>query len=258
MRLAGKTVLITGASSGIGRATAVAFAHEGCRLALGARRLERLEALVDELEANGSPEVFRERLDVRDLQSAEAYVEGVRQRFGTIDVLINNAGLARGLRPVEEGDETEWRDMMETNVMGLLWMTRATIPIMRAAGSGHIINLGSVAGHESYARGSLYAGTKHAERAITVALRHELLGSNIRVSSVDPGLVETEFSLVRFDGDTDRATDVYEGMNPLGGEDVAECIVFVASRPPHVNVDEVIVKPLDQASATAVFRRPSG
>ena len=253
--LANAVVLVTGASSGIGRATADAFAAEGCRLALGARRLDRLEALASQLRATGAADVLARKLDVRDNLQAEDMVNAVRDRFGRIDVLVNNAGLARGLRPVEDGVEEEWRQMVETNVMGLLWMTRAAIPVMRSQGSGHIINLGSVAGHESYPNGSVYAGTKHAERAITVALRHELLGTGIRVSSVDPGLVETEFSLVRFDGDQDRAGSTYRGMTPLTGIDVAHCIVFVASRPAHVNVDQLIVKPTAQAGSMAVDRR---
>jgi len=247
-------VFITGASSGIGRATAEAFAREGCLLALAARRLDRLSELQSELSRRHKVEVMVEQLDVRDREACERTVDRIQSRLGRIDILVNNAGLARGLRPVEEGDETEWREMVETNVMGLLWVTRAVIPRMRAAGKGHIINIGSVAGHESYAGGSVYAGTKHAVRAITRALRFELLGAHIRVSSVDPGLVETEFSTVRFDGDAQRAKSVYTGMQPLSGADVAECIVFAASRPAHVNVDEIIVKPLDQASSTVVNR----
>jgi NADP-dependent 3-hydroxy acid dehydrogenase YdfG len=255
MTLGEKVVLITGASSGIGKATAFAFAAEGCRLAIGARRRERLEEMVDGLHEAGAAEVVPLTVDVRDRSQAEAAVAQCHRRLGRIDVLVNNAGLARGLRPVEEGDETEWRQMIETNVFGLLWMTRATIPIMKGQGSGHIINIGSVAGHESYPGGSVYAGSKHAERAITVALRHELLGSGIRVSTVDPGLVETEFSLVRYDGDDERASATYKGMKPLAGEDVAACIVFVAGRPQHVNIDEIIVKPLAQAGSMAVHRQ---
>lgn len=251
--LVGKVVFITGASSGIGRAAAVAFAREGSRLALAARRLDRLEDLNREL-AQTEADVFIQHLDVRDVDAAASVVEDVQAHFGQIDVLVNNAGLARGLRPVEKGEETDWREMMETNVMGLLWVTRAAIPIMRRQGTGHIINLGSVAGHESYPGGSVYAASKHAVRAITQTLRQELLGSNIRVSSVDPGLVETEFSLVRFSGDAERARSVYKGLRPLGPDDIAGCIVFVASRPPHVNVDEIIVKPTAQATSTMVHR----
>lgn len=253
--LRNSVVLITGASSGIGRATARAFAERGCTLAVGARRAERLEELKPGLERLGAYSVLIEPLDVRDRSSCEAMVASTRERFGRIDILVNNAGLARGLRTVEEGEESEWREMVETNVMGLLWMTRAVIPVMRGQGSGHIVNIGSVAGHEAYPGGSVYAGTKHAERAITVALRHELLGAGIRVSSVDPGLVETEFSLVRYSGDRERAAATYRGMQPLSPEDVAECIVFAASRPAHVNVDEIIVKPLAQASSTSVHRQ---
>jgi 3-hydroxy acid dehydrogenase/malonic semialdehyde reductase len=256
-QLAGKIVIVTGASSGIGQATAQAFAREGCRLAIAARRLDRLEAQVSELTDMGATEVCPCRLDVREPTQVSAAVVAIKERFGRIDILVNNAGLARGLRPVAEGDEGEWREMVETNVMGLLWMTRAVVPIMTAQRSGHIINIGSVAGHESYPGGSLYAGTKHAERAITVALRHELLGTGVRVSSVDPGLVETEFSLVRFDGDVDRAATTYHGMQPLTGADVAECIVFVTTRPDHVNIDQMIVKPTAQAGSMAVHREPS-
>ena len=199
-------------------------------------------------------EVFARQMDVRDVEQAQSTVSAVHSHFGRIDVLVNNAGLARGLRPVEAGDETEWREMMETNVMGLLWVTRATIPLMRKQGNGHIINLGSIAGHEVYANGSVYCATKFAVKAITRALRLELVGSNIRVTTVDPGMVETEFSTVRFDGDDERAKSVYEGLQPLTGEDVAECIVFAASRPPHVNIDELLVKPTAQASAALVHR----
>jgi len=252
--LAGKIVFITGASSGIGRATALAFAREGCALAVAARRLDRLEELMPLLLQGGATDAKAWRLDVRDRQAVEEVVAAVHEYFGRVDVLVNNAGLARGLRSVEEGDETEWREMVDTNILGLMWVTRATIPIMKAQGSGHIINLGSVAGHDSYPKGSVYAGTKFAERAITVALRHELLASGIRVSSVDPGLVDTEFSLVRFSGDAQRAQEVYRGVTPLSGEDVAECIAFAASRPGHVNVDEIIVKPTAQAGSTVVYR----
>ncbi len=248
--LQGKVAFVTGATSGIGRATAVALAREGCRVAIAGRRRKRLEDVAAEL---GS-EAFVRRLDVRDMDDAARAVGDVRGHFGSIDLLVNNAGLARGLRAVESGDAEEWREMVETNVMGLLWVTRATIPLMRAQGWGHIINIGSVAGHEAYPGGSVYAATKHGVRAITSALRQELLGTGIRVTSVDPGLVETEFSLVRFSGDADRAKSVYRGLHPLAGEDVAECIVFAATRPLHVNVDEIIVKPTDQASSTMVHR----
>jgi 3-hydroxy acid dehydrogenase / malonic semialdehyde reductase len=252
--LDGKTVFVTGASSGIGRATALAFAREGCTLAVAARRVERLEQLEPELRQAGARDVFVRRLDVRDRAQAEDVVHAIHENLGRIDVLVNNAGLARGLRPVDEGDETEWREMVDTNILGLMWVTRATIPIMKAQGSGHIINLGSTAGHESYPGGSVYAGTKFAVRAITTALRHELLGTHIRVSSVDPGMVETEFSLVRFGGDAAKAKNVYRGVQPLTGDDVADCILFAASRPAHVDVAEIIVMPTAQAGSTAVYR----
>ncbi len=253
-RLDGSVVFVTGASSGIGLACAEAFAQEGAKVAIAARRADRIAELKASLTEAYGVEVFARQMDVRDVEQAQSTVSAVHSHFGRIDVLVNNAGLARGLRPVEAGDETEWREMMETNVMGLLWVTRATIPLMRKQGNGHIINLGSIAGHEVYANGSVYCATKFAVKAITRALRLELVGSNIRVTTVDPGMVETEFSTVRFGGDDERAKSVYEGLQPLTGEDVAECIVFAASRPPHVNIDELLVKPTAQASATLVHR----
>jgi 3-hydroxy acid dehydrogenase / malonic semialdehyde reductase len=253
-RLAESVVLVTGASSGIGLATATAFAREGARVAIAARRADRIAEIKSALTEAYGVEVFARQMDVRDVEQAESTVRAVHDYFGRFDILVNNAGLARGLRPVEEGDEGEWREMMETNVMGLLWVTRAAIPLMRNQGSGHIINLGSIAGHEVYAKGSVYCASKFAVKAITRALRLELVGSNIRITSVDPGMVETEFSSVRFGGDEERAKSVYEGVQPLSGDDVAECILFAANRPPHVNIDEILVKPTAQASATVVFR----
>lgn len=248
-------VLVTGASSGIGLATATAFAREGARVAIAARRADRIAQIQASLTEAYGVEVFARQMDVRDVEEAELTVHAVYEHFGRLDILVNNAGLARGLRPVEQGKESEWREMMETNVMGLLWVTRAAIPLMRRNGSGHIINLGSIAGHEVYANGSVYCASKFAVKAITRALRLELVGSNIRITSVDPGMVETEFSAVRFDGDEERAKSVYEGLQPLTGDDVAECILFAANRPPHVNIDEILVKPTAQASATVAYRQ---
>jgi 3-hydroxy acid dehydrogenase/malonic semialdehyde reductase len=251
--LASKVVVVTGASSGIGLATARLFAQARARVVLCARRRDRLEDLQREFRKDGYA-VEISVLDVSDRVKCREVVKNIEGQLGGIDVLINNAGKARGLRSVEEGEEDEWRDMVETNIMGLLWMTQATIPVMKAGGSGHIVNLGSVAGHETYSGGSVYAATKHGVRAITGALRQELLGTGIRVSSVDPGLVETEFSLVRFGGDAERAAGVYRGMKPLTPHDVAECILFVLTRPEHVNIDELIVKPISQATSGMVFR----
>lgn len=242
------TVLITGASSGIGAACAAAFADAGARLVLCARRLDRIEALAAELDADCEAL----QLDVRD---RDAVLDELGGR--TIDVLVNNAGLAAGLEPVQSGDPDNWDRMLDTNVRGLLNVTRAVTPGMVVNGRGHVINLGSTAGHETYPGGAVYCATKAAVDRITKGLRMDLLGTGVRVSTVDPGLVETEFSLVRFAQDADRAAKVYEGMTPLTAQDVAEAIVWVADRPSHVQIAEVIMLAADQAAATMVHRRPS-
>ena len=255
--LKGKTVMITGASSGIGRACALAFAAEGCKLALGARRVERLQEMSDGLEQHGAGRVFTAALDVRDPASVDSFVEAAHLDLGRVDILINNAGLARGTHQIIEGDLTAWQEMIETNVLGLLYVTRKVAPIMVAQGGGHIINLTSVASHEVYEGGSVYAASKHAALAISQTLRLELLGKPIRVTAISPGLTETEFSLVRFSGDEQKAKNVYAGVQPLVAEDIAECIVFAASRPPHVDIDEMIIRPIDQAAVGKVNRRPT-
>ncbi|MBC8044095.1 MAG: SDR family NAD(P)-dependent oxidoreductase [Rhizobacter sp.] len=254
-RLKNKVVLISGASAGIGLAAAEAFAAEGCRLVLGARRLEKLHAVASAISAAHPAEVKAVSLDVTEEQSCDAFVSEALQAFGQVDVLVNNAGLARGTDTVMNQSSDDVREMFETNVFGLLTLTRKVLKPMLAADSGHIINLGSVAGHLAYEGGSAYCATKHSERVISEVLRLELLGKNIRVSSIDPGLVETEFSTVRFRGDGEKAKNVYAGMTPLTAADIAECIVFAASRPPHVDIDTLVVRPLDQAG-TKVFRRP--
>lgn len=255
--LKGKTVLISGASSGIGRACAMAFAAEGCKLALGARRIERLEEMSEGLERHGALRVFAAALDVRDPAQVDSFVEAARLDLGSIDILINNAGLARGLDQLTGNDQAlvAWQEMMDTNVMGLLYMTRKVVPLMVEQGGGHVINLTSVASHEVYEGGSVYAASKHAALAISQTLRLELLGKPIRVTAISPGLVETEFSVVRFSGDEQRASNVYAGLQPLTAEDIAECIVFAANRPPHVDIDEMIIRPLDQAAVGKVARR---
>jgi 3-hydroxy acid dehydrogenase / malonic semialdehyde reductase len=252
----GKVALITGASSGIGAASARALARAGFHLALGARRVNRLEALADEIEA----EVGRRPLildhDVTSLESCTRFVEKTVRHFGKVNVLLNNAGLALGVDYVADvKDETEWQTMIDTNIMGVLRMSRLVIPYLEDSGCGHIINLGSIAGREAYAGGAVYCATKFAVRAITDALRQELLGKPIRVTTIDPGMVETEFSVVRYRGDKEKADNVYAGMTPLTAEDIADCIVFAATRPSHVNIDAVIVKPLDQAGAGKVARK---
>ncbi|GMA49630.1 oxidoreductase [Alicyclobacillus contaminans] len=254
----GKVAVVTGASSGIGAATAVALADAGFRLALGARRVEKLEDLADRIAERTGEQPWISALDVTSPTSTQAFVDGALAAFGHVHVLVNNAGLARGTAHVAEAsdaDEADWREMVETNVLGLLRVTRLLLPHLLATDGAHIINVGSIAGREAYAGGSVYCGTKFAVRAITEALRQELLGKPVRVTTVDPGMVETEFSIVRYHGDTAKASDVYAGMTPLTAEDIADCICFAATRPQHVNIDAIIVKPLDQAGAGKVARR---
>ena len=270
-RLADKWVIITGASSGFGAAAARAFGAGGARLLIGARRVERLEIVAAEARQSGSPEVCFHALDVSETSSVETFVNWVREQIVRqpqapgpeksgvashgIDVLINNAGGAQGLDTVAEGKDADWETMMQTNVLGVLRMTRAVLPLMLNRPGGSILNIGSVAGHTAYEGGAAYCAAKAGELQITRALRLELSGTGLRVSSIDPGLAETEFSLVRFKGDAERAKKVYEGVSPLTAEDIAEILVWVASRPPHVNIDELLVKPTDQAAIHKVYRR---
>ena len=249
------TVFITGASAGIGAACARAFAREGARLVLAARRTERLDELARELREAHGTEAHLLALDVRDSQAVADAVGGLPAEWAEVDVLVNNAGLGRGLDKVYESDPAGWDEMIDTNVKGLLYVTRAVVPGMVARGRGHVINLGSVAGHEVYPGGAVYCATKHAVDAITRGLRMDVLGTGVRVSTVDPGMVETEFSLVRFRGDAERAKNVYRGMTPLTADDIAETVLWCATRPPHVNIDQIILKPTDQASATLVHRK---
>jgi 3-hydroxy acid dehydrogenase / malonic semialdehyde reductase len=248
------TVLVTGASAGIGEACARAFAAAGARLVLVARRRERLEALATALDREHGTETHLVELDVRDGAAVDAALAALAESWRTIDVLVNNAGLGRGLDRLPDGDPAGWDEMLDTNVKGVLRMIRGVVPGMVARGRGHVINLGSVAGHEVYPGGAVYCATKHALDAVTRGLRMDLLGTGVRVSTVDPGMVETEFSVVRFRGDRERAGSVYRGMTPLTPGDVAEAVLWVATRPAHVNIDEIILKPTDQASATMVHR----
>jgi NADP-dependent 3-hydroxy acid dehydrogenase YdfG len=241
--------VVTGASSGIGEATARGLAREGFTLVLGARRRDRLEAVAHELGALAIP------VDVRDLTSIHSFVGTIEARFPQVEILINNAGLAAGLQPLAEGNDDDWVQMMETNVLGLLRVTKAMLPLLRRAPRAHIVNLGSVAGFEVYPGGVGYTASKHAVRAITRTLRLELMGEPIRVTEIEPGMVETEFSLVRFKGDAQRAASVYQGMQPLTGSDVADCIIWAVTRPPHVNIDEMVVRPIAQATTRDVARK---
>jgi NADP-dependent 3-hydroxy acid dehydrogenase YdfG len=256
-----KWVLITGASSGFGAAAARAFGVEGAKLLLGARRTDRLERVAAEARQAGAPEAHFHVLDVTKTPSVETFVVWARGKMGgqkDLHVLINNAGGAHGQDSVAEGKDADWETMLQTNVLGVLRVTRAALPLMPHDAGASIINIGSVAGHTAYEGGAVYCAAKAGELQITRALRMELNGTGIRVSTVDPGLAETEFSLVRFKGDAVRAEKVYEGINPLTAEDIAEILVWVASRPPHVNIDELLVKPVDQAAMHKIYRRKAG
>lgn len=240
-----KVAVITGASSGIGAATAKLLAREGYRVILGARRMERLEPLARELSGEAIA------LDVTDPDSVSEFSAAVP----SCDVLINNAGGALGLDPLSEADEEQWRWMYEANVLGTMRMTRALLPSLLESGNGHIVAVTSIAAFETYRGGAGYSAAKHGQRAMLRALRLELLGESIRVTEIAPGMVETEFSLIRFDGDEEAAKRVYKGMKPLSADDVAECIRWAVAQPSHVNIDEIVVRPRDQATATEVHRQ---
>jgi NADP-dependent 3-hydroxy acid dehydrogenase YdfG len=249
-----KIAVVTGASSGIGEATARALAAAGFRVLLGARRVERLRQIAAEINAQ-SPVAIPLALDVADSSSVAAFAAQVPR----LHLLVNNAGGALGMEPIAEARDDDWRTMWEVNVLGVMRMTRALLPALLATGDGHLVNIGSIAGFETYAGGAGYTGVKHALRALTRTLRLELLGRPVRVTEVDPGMVETEFSRVRFHGDEERARSVYRGLQPLTGADVAECVVWAATRPSHVNIDEIVVRPRDQATAHHLNRRaPQG
>lgn len=250
-KLYGKTVLITGASAGIGEALAHKFSDAGCRLVLVARRMERLEALAAKLPA----ECHLVELDVRNREALASAFEAIPADFSEIDILLNNAGLSRGLDKLHEGQPDDWDEMIDTNLKGLLYVSRAIIPGLVKRGRGHIINIGSIAGHEVYPNGNVYCATKHAVDAITKGMRLDLFGTPVRVSTIDPGLVETEFSQVRFHGDNERARKVYQNFKPLSGEDVANTAVWIASQPEHVQIAQVLILPSAQACSTMVFKK---
>ncbi|MFT5233804.1 MAG: 3-hydroxy acid dehydrogenase/malonic semialdehyde reductase [Candidatus Krumholzibacteriia bacterium] len=246
-----RTVLITGASAGIGAACARAFAAAGARLILVARREEKLRALADTLDT----ECHLVSVDVRDRQSVDNAVASLPNEWSEIDILINNAGLSRGLDKMQDAKHLDWEEMIDTNIKGLLWFSRAVLPGMVARDSGQIINLGSVAGRQVYPGGGVYCATKAAVRALTQSLRIDLLGTRVKASSVDPGLVETEFSSVRFRGDEERAGKTYVNFPPLQADDVAEAVLFCATRPAHVNIQEILIMPQDQAAVYASHPR---
>jgi 3-hydroxy acid dehydrogenase/malonic semialdehyde reductase len=251
--LQGKTVLITGASSGIGKACAHAFAAKGAKLLLAARRADKLQALAAELKP-GATHILT--VDVRDAAAVQSAFDALPKEWTAIDILVNNAGLSRGLDPVYEGKIDDWDEMIDTNVKGLLYVTRAVVPGMVARGTGHVINLGSTAGEMTYPGGAVYCATKAAERAINDGLRIDLLKTPLRVTTIDPGMVETEFSSIRFHGDNDRAAKVYQNLTPLQPEDVADTIVWAATQPPHVNIARILLTSTDQANSLLLNRQP--
>ena len=250
-----RVVFITGASAGIGAACAHAFAREGARLLLAARRKDRLDAMEAALLADGAAAVHGFALDVQQADAVEAALAALPEAWRQIDVLVNNAGLSRGIDKVYEARIEDWDEMIDTNVKGLLYVTRAVVPGMVQRGRGHVISLGSTAGSMTYPGGSVYCATKAAEKSISEGLRQDLLGTAVRVTSVDPGMVETDFSKIRFHGDEARAAKVYANLTPLRPEDVAETIVWAATRPAHVNVAQVLMTSIDQANSLLFNRR---
>lgn len=250
-RLKNKNVLITGASSGIGKAAATEFASRGAHLIITGRRKNKLTSLAEDIRSEYGVTVRASDFDIQDFEACKEFVNDLDMQ---VDILINNAGLSRGLDPVFEARKEDWDEMIDTNVKGLLAMSRLIIPQMKERNEGHVINIGSIAGHETYPGGVVYTATKHAVKAITEASKRDLHGTRVRVSMVSPGLVETEFSKVRFYGDEIKAKNVYKGMEPLTAQDIAEIIVFTADRPPHVNIMDTIVLPVSQSSSTMVHR----
>jgi 3-hydroxy acid dehydrogenase/malonic semialdehyde reductase len=251
MKIDGLNCVITGASSGIGEACARLFAKAGASLMLVARRKNKLDELGLRLKGEFGAKVRTAVLDVRDRSAVEAlFADGE-----AVDILVNNAGLARGMAPLQSGDIADWEEMIDTNIKGLLYVSRTILPAMVSRGRGHVINIGSIAGHETYPSGNVYCATKHAVTALGRAMGIDLLGTGVRVSSVDPGMVDTEFSKVRFHGDEDRASGVYVGLEPLHATDVAEAVLFCATRPPHANVREMILMPTAQVAAVHVVRK---
>lgn len=250
-----KTVLITGATSGIGEATAKTFAEEGYTVIITGRRADRLKTLKMELEAEYGVEVLPLAFDVRDRRSCEAAIDSLPDGFREIDILVNNAGLAAGFEHIDKGDVTDWEAMIDTNIKGTLYVTRKISSMMIERGAGHIVNIGSIAGTQPYEFGAVYSATKHAVHALSQAMRIDFLGLNIKVTEIRPGMAETEFSLVRFHGDEDRAASVYEGVTPLTGDDIADAVLWAVSQPRHVNIDEIVLTPVLQANAYYTKRK---
>ena len=247
--LKGKIAFITGASAGIGKSTAVKFAEEGADLIISARRIEKINEFADELQKKFNVKVYAAKLDVRNKEEVKSVVASLPEEWKEIDILVNNAGLSRGVNKLHEEDYEGIDEMIDTNVKGALNIIREVVPLMVKREKGHIINLGSTAGHEAYSGGGVYCATKHAINAITKSLRLDLLGKNIKVSSIDPGMVETDFSKVRFYGDEEGAKKVYQGITPLYADDIAETILYMATRSANVNLAQVIMMPVNQGNA---------
>jgi NADP-dependent 3-hydroxy acid dehydrogenase YdfG len=253
--LKNKIVFITGASSGIGKSSAEAFAKKGSNLILCARRKDKLDELKKVLVIKYKIKVLTLQLDVRKQREVKQTISSLPNDWKNIDVLLNNAGLARGLHKVYEGDTNHWNEMIDTNLKGLLYVTRFVLPLMVERKTGHIINIGSTAGHEIYPMGNVYCATKFAVKALSQSIRVDVLDKNIKVTSVDPGMVLTEFAKVRFSWDEARAKKVYDGLTPLSPKDVAEAVIFAATRPANVNINEMILTPITQASSNHIFRK---
>lgn len=255
MTIKNKIIFITGASSGFGLACAELFAKNGAKLILAARRMDRLEKIAKELKSKFKSEVLPIELDVRKKSMVVSAVKRLKGNWKNIDVLINNAGLSRGLDKLHEGKSNDWNEMIDTNIKGLLYVSREVIPLMLKRNSGHVINIGSIAGHEVYPKGNVYCASKHAVNAITQGMRMDLADTNIRVTTIDPGLAETEFSIVRFRGDTKKAKDVYKGIDPLSAKDIADAVYYAATRHPNFVIAEMILLPQHQASAMVSHRK---
>lgn len=249
-----KTAFITGATSGIGRATAIRLARLGMNLVITGRRADRLVTLSDELQRECHVSIRHLEFDVRDRNQVNAAIDSLTEEFRKIDILVNNAGLAAGLEHIYEGDTDDWDRMIDTNIKGVLYITRRIAPMMVERGSGHIINIGSIAGVQTYENGSVYCASKHAMHALSEGMRIDMLKHGIRVSEIRPGMVNTEFSDVRFHGDSDRADGVYKGVTPLSADDIASVIEWILCQPPHININDIEVMPTQQANAFYTYR----
>ncbi len=250
-----KIAFITGATSGIGEAIALKFAQKDINVIITGRRFDKLNALKSNITSNTKANILALKMDVTDRKSVEREINGLPDEWESIDILVNNAGLAVGLDPIQHGNPDDWEQMIDTNLKGLLYVSKAVLPLMIARQKGHIINIGSIAGKEVYPKGNVYCATKHAVDALTKSMRIDLLGNGIKVTQIAPGLVETEFSLVRFKGDEERASKVYQGYKPLEGKDIAEIAFFITTLPDHVCVNDILMTPLAQANSTIVDKK---